>query len=233
LSLVGLVFGYDPSVCRYDEIHQVYQPASPAAVFGLLLPPVMYLILRQMGVSRFAAILGGCIINLDMLNLMESRLILTDSQLMLYSALSLYVALLFWERLNACLVLPASSGKRNRVSNGTFKMSKQEENAWCIGLGLICGAALSVKWTALATPALIGLESFAGFFVLQKPMPFRMMWKVLAVAFVEYAFYFWVHFALLPYSGDGDAFMPIEFQRTLVNNTAYDVRHCSRVFASS
>lgn len=32
----------------------------------------------------------------------------------------------------------------------------------------------------------------------------------------RYTFFFWVHFALLPLSGDGDAFMTPEFQRTLV-----------------
>lgn len=26
LTLVGWIFGYDPSVCQYDHIHQVYQP---------------------------------------------------------------------------------------------------------------------------------------------------------------------------------------------------------------
>jgi dolichyl-phosphate-mannose--protein O-mannosyl transferase len=34
--------------------------------------------------------------------------------------------------------------------------------------------------------------------------------------------WFAIHFSLLPNSGDGDAFMRVEFQRTLVNNTNYD-----------
>ena len=87
-----------------------------------------------------------------------------------------------------------------------------------------CDALCSVKWTALATPAIIGIESFAAIFFLQSPMTVRMMAKVLVTAFIEYATYFYIHFEMLPFSGDGDLFMPIEFQRTLINSTAYDVR---------
>ncbi len=105
----------------------------------------MYLILRQFRVSRWVALVGGFFINLDMMNVIESRLILTDSQLMFYSALALYVALKFWARLNALAATSATAtaaGTSKKRSQGGFRMSTKEENAWCIGLGLACGAAL-------------------------------------------------------------------------------------------
>jgi dolichyl-phosphate-mannose--protein O-mannosyl transferase len=42
------------------------------------------------------------------------------------------------------------------------------------------------------------------------------------VPVIIYVSCFWVHFALLPNSGDGDAFMTPAFQATLVDNAAYN-----------
>ena len=110
-------------------------------MFGCFLPPLVYALLRQFRVTRAGAIVGGCLVNFDMLNLMESRLILTDSQLMFYSALSLYVALRFWRRLNEFTpAAPAGPGRLRQLASAT--MSVAEENKWCLALGLACGAAL-------------------------------------------------------------------------------------------
>ena len=81
----------------------------------------------------------------------------------------------------------------------------------------------SVKWTALATPGMIAVESFAGLFILRRPMALRAMFKVLGIALSLYTLWFYIHFAMLPLSGDGDAFMPMDFQKTLINGTRYDV----------
>lgn len=98
-----------------------------------------------------------------------------------------------------------------------------ERNLWCLAVGFACSSAISIKWTGLATPGLIGVESFFGFFFLRKKAAyFTDLLKVLAVALTLYTFWFAVHFSLLPNSGDGDAFMRIEFQRTLFNNSNYD-----------
>ena len=39
---------------------------------------------------------------------------------------------------------------------------------------------------------------------------------IAVVVLVQYTLWFWIHFSLLPLSGGGDGFMPMEFQQTLV-----------------
>ena len=42
---------------------------------------------------------------------------------------------------------------------------------WLVAVGVSCGLAVSVKWTALATPAMVALESaLAVFGFLSKPV---------------------------------------------------------------
>lgn len=102
------------------------------------------------------------------------------------------------------------------------ELTLTERLLWSVGLGLVCGAAVSIKWTALATPGMIAVECFFGFFFLRESIPILDLLVTAFSAFVLYAWNFWVHFKLLPYHGDGDAFMSLEFQRKIVNNTHYD-----------
>jgi dolichyl-phosphate-mannose--protein O-mannosyl transferase len=101
-------------------------------------------------------------------------------------------------------------------------LSRFSNLLWCGALGLACGCAVSVKWTGLGTPGLIALECWLGIFFLAEPVAFLDMLVMLASAFVFYLGNYWVHFQLLPNTGDGDAFMRAEFQKTLVGNENYD-----------
>jgi dolichyl-phosphate-mannose--protein O-mannosyl transferase len=102
-------------------------------------------------------------------------------------------------------------------------LGEAERNLWAVALGVACSCAISIKWTGLATPGLIAVESFFGFFFLRsRPAYFADLLKVLTVAVSLYTLWFAVHFALLPNSGDGDAFMRTEFQATLKNSTHYN-----------
>jgi hypothetical protein len=61
------------------------------------------------------------------------------------------------------------------------------------------------------------------------PPPVRTVDLFIIAGLVVALYYWWffVHFSYLPLSGQyGDAFMPIEFQRTLINSTYYDVSVC-------
>lgn len=71
-----------------------------AAIFGSFLPLFVYCIILEMKGSVATAALGGILVLFDNLNLLESRLILIDSQLMFWSALALLVALKWWNHLN-------------------------------------------------------------------------------------------------------------------------------------
>jgi dolichyl-phosphate-mannose--protein O-mannosyl transferase len=79
------------------------------AFFGCLLAPFTFSIACKLGASAWPAFLAGCFVVFDLMNTIESRHILVDSQLMFYSALSLWLALKYWERCNnVCASLTAS-----------------------------------------------------------------------------------------------------------------------------
>lgn len=101
-------------------------------------------------------------------------------------------------------------------------MSARERILWCVLVGLVCANSASIKMTGLATPAIVALESFFGFFFLRRALPFMDLLLILVVAIVVYSFYFAVHFKLLFRSGDGDGFMSPQFQSTLVDSHNYN-----------
>jgi hypothetical protein len=119
----------------------------------------------------------------------------------------------------------------------SLMMGERERLMWVVLVGVSTSSALSVKWTTLATPGMIALESFFGFFFLRvssrrvgkrtsspppappyypfpfpsqrKPAPLYDLIRILVVAFSLYYLWFAVHFAMLPNTGDGDAFMRV------------------------
>lgn len=140
---------------------------------------------------------------------------------------------------------------------------------WVLAVAMSCANAVSIKFTGLATPGMIAVESFFALVshtsrashtshgvstshrmptlsvtahaalhlsrLFALPAPYlRLQWflrrsvpmldllAIAAVVIVAFIFYYFLHFGLLPNTGDGDAFMSVEFQRTLVNNTHYD-----------
>jgi dolichyl-phosphate-mannose--protein O-mannosyl transferase len=54
-------------------------------------------------------------------------------------------------------------------------------------------------------------------------VPFIDMLGVAVIVILMYALWFWVHFWYLPFTGEGDAFMSIEFQRNLLHGPHSDV----------
>jgi dolichyl-phosphate-mannose--protein O-mannosyl transferase len=80
---------------------------------------------------------------------------------------------------------------------------------------LFSAAAVSVKWTGLAFPLLIIL---CHFYFLRREKGFLFACKYVAVILLVYVALFAVHFAVLPNSGDGNAYMTPYFNKTLANN---------------
>lgn len=171
------------------------------ALAGTLIIPVFYILLRQLKASRRVATLGALLLLLDNALLVESRFILLDSMLVLFglSALTLYLA----------------ARRRSHAQRWIFLAS----SAFCAGL------AASTKWTGLAALGIIGI-----IWVLDNITTVRSHWRrliseaalLLLVPAAVYLSVFAIHFALLPKTGQGDAFMSSRFQSTLIGNPAYD-----------
>ena len=217
-----------------------------AAIFGCALVPLTYMILRQLGGSKWGAILGASFIIFDDLNLIESRLILVDAQLLFYCALALYTALRYWaecegwgpvgvisktvaalqvetkQRENEGDVYDVEEVAAIKLGPEGFKGGWKRRIFWAVAVGVTCGLAISVKWTALVTPGLIAIECAFGLFFLRKTIPNVDMLIMGVCVFFTYVFFFWAHFAILIKSGDGDAHMFPEFQATLIGNSHYN-----------
>ena len=169
-----------------------------SALFGASISPLSYLICRELGLSLPASLLPAVIQSIEHLAIIESRLVLMDAQLMAFIGLSLLLALRMWG---------APRGRRWRL---------------VIGTALVASAALSVKWTALVTPALIAIVSLTAYPFASAPL----LPSEIAVAGVTglslYVATFWLHFRFLPNSGLGDAFMSKNFQKTLIGGKYYE-----------
>lgn len=210
LYAVSRVFSSQRPACNFSRIGEPFKMPDDAAyipmrvssaVFGATVPATTFLIGRELGFGRWAAVAPAFAQAVDSLFVIESRLILMDSQLAAFCALCLLCALRLW-------------GTRKR----TRKRLKY------LVLTAVFGAhALSVKWTALATPALIALVSLLGSpFPRQGRLDVAEMVLAGVIAALVYIFYFYVHFALLTKTGTGDNFMTREFQRTLIGSAVFD-----------
>lgn len=109
----------------------------------------------------------------------ESRLILLDSQLMFYISLTLMLAFKLWKA-------PEGSIKKIGLT---------------IATGLAGSCAISVKWTAGVTPLIIAFTSFCA--IVFPEVPLSLLHCLLAggTAFLLYTLIHVIHFAVLNKSG--------------------------------
>lgn len=170
-----------------------------SAFFGALTTPTLFYISRTMGLALPAAILPAIAHATDNLSIVEARVVVMDAQLTFFMAFALLSALrLFGSR-------PDSAGRRR----------------WLAATSVCAAFAISVKWTTGVTPLLIALVSLTGKPFMRRPLKVAEMAVAGATAIFFYVLFYAIHFQMLPRAGEGDAFMPAEFQQTLLNNTHY------------
>lgn len=215
--------GYDGHQA-FEKIGEQYEGVSVYALrvvpatFGALLVPLSHSLARQLGASPLAALLAACLVLLDGAALVESRLLVTDS------------ALFFFECLQLLHCLRASAAP---------PLSRRFHCHLCL-CGLSIGAAVSIKWTALATMAAVGLESARCLLsalclaiesasarvhgnrarhlgaggriraVLLETVA-RLLWLLVLPAIV-YLLCFVIHLRYLPFTGAGDRFHDVNFR---------------------
>ena len=208
IALAAWIGGFEPGFAfenigdPYGDTAYLPMRAVPA-LFGALMVPVAYVLVRQLGGGRPAAYLASAVILLDGALLVESRFILIDSMLLFSGMLSLSLFL---------------------------AMRRKPLGSWrWLGLllltGVALGATVSVKWTGFGIFGLVGLAALVDL-VLGLPGWRRLIFRLAAYALflllvpgIIY-FYLWVlHFELLPKSGPGDAFMSPEFRLSLEGAT--------------
>jgi len=174
---------------------------------GALLPLVIFGVARQLKLSRAAATLAGILVALDNALLVQSRLILLDSFLLLFGFGAL------WCYLRSRSLLERAVHFRRQAF-------------FLVCAGLLGGAAMSIKWTGITFLALmIILEIVRLWSARRAPAGRYGLQAFSGLVIVPALFYlavFAMHFSLLTRAGAGDAFMSTRFQSTLTGNRYAD-----------
>ncbi|OUM70253.1 glycosyltransferase family 39 protein [Piromyces sp. E2] len=216
VALVSYLVGYDGHF-DFENIGDSYidnkvpyiRLRSGIALFGSLIPPVVFLIMKNMKFSLPTAILVGAMTVFDNGLVTQARLILLDNMLILFC----FCTVLFWVKF-----------WNERKNPFTPK--------WWINLaltGVFLGCTVGVKLVGLLIIALVGIATLVDLWGLldinRKPHALSMsrFWQhfyaralcLIVIPVTLYLSFFVIHFNILKYSGPGDGFMSPRFQRSL------------------
>ncbi|SJX66472.1 related to dolichyl-phosphate-mannose-protein mannosyltransferase [Sporisorium reilianum f. sp. reilianum] len=176
------------------------------ALLGVATVPLAYLTLRGLSLRASTATLGAFFVLFDNALITQSRLILLDSILVFFTALTVY----FW-------VAFCNEEKRAPFSVRWWALLSLT--------GLSLGAVASSKWVGLFTIATIGVSAIAQLWDhlgdVRQPVPTLVRHFcaraicLIGLPILVYLLTFAVHLGLLHRSGEGDPFMSSAFQHTL------------------
>ncbi|KAJ5768063.1 hypothetical protein N7533_000646 [Penicillium manginii] len=225
ITLAGWLAGFDGEFDFKDIGKDYLEPGVPyvamrllPAIMGVLTVSLMFLTLKATGCRTVTAVLGAGIVIFDNALTTQSRLILLDSPLIFFTALT---ALTF-----NCFT--------NQQEMGPSHAFKGPWWFWLVATGFSLGATLSVKWVGLFTMAWVGSLTALQLWVLlgdTRTVTPRLWFKhffarVFCLIVIPLGFYlamFAIHFTCLVNPGEGDGFMSSEFQSTLNSKGMQDV----------
>ena len=225
LTLAGWLAGFDGDFDFKDIGKDYLEPGVPyvamrmlPAVMGVLTIPTIFLTLKAAGCRTMTATLGAGMLIFENGLITQSRLILLDSPLIIFTAFTA----LAW----TCFT--------NQHEQGPSKAFDASWWFWLVATGLGLGATVSVKWVGLFTIAWVGSLTVVQLWVLlgdTKTVTPRLWFKhllarVFCLIIIPVTFYmalFAIHFVCLVNPGEGDGFMSSEFQATLNSKAMVDV----------
>ncbi|OCK89842.1 glycosyltransferase family 39 protein [Cenococcum geophilum 1.58] len=225
ITLAGWLAGFDGEFDFKDIGKDYLEPGVPyvamrllPAICGVMTIPTIFLTLKAAGCRTTTAALGAGLVIFDNALLTQSRLILLDSPLVIFTA----VTALAWTSFT------------NQHEQGSSKAFQPSWWFWLAATGVGLGATVSVKWVGLFTIAWVGSLTILQLWVLlgdAKHVTPRLWLKhffarVFCLIVIPVTFYmamFGVHFLCLVNPGDGDGFMSSEFQATLNSKGMQDV----------
>lgn len=229
LALSGLAhfLGFDARLPDYAAPGEALPSAAvafaaraPAAIFGALTVPVFYRVCRLLRLSVHASVVGAAFILFDCMHVIQSRIAMVDSVLVFFTCLALLCALALWNAKNVATL------KRRAVGFGDVV-------GVVIGLvatGVACGLAVSVRWTAFATPMLIAIVSLFGVPPFcYEPLHILEVAVLFAAMAISYFGSFALFFTQVGESGSGDAFMSPAFQACLFGSQHYQGPHLCKM----
>jgi len=229
-ALIAYLRGYKGDF-SFEEIGLSYKDGVPyvtmriySGICGILVIPIAYFIIKGLNFSRYAALLGALFVLFENALTTQSRLILLDSQLILFAAFTL----LSW-------VYFVANKEKPWTKTWWF---------WLASTGVGLGLTFSVKWVGLFIIATIGLATIKDlwdilgntdnsmFQVIKHFMARALCLIVIPISL--YCLFFKIHLSILSKQGGGYAFMSAEFQSDFEDSnpqpTYYDVAYNSKVY---
>ncbi|TKA76040.1 hypothetical protein B0A49_05961 [Cryomyces minteri] len=225
LTLAGWLAGFDGEFDFKDIGKDYLEPGVPyvamrllPAICGVLTIPTIYLTLKASGCRTTTAALGAGLLIFENGLLTQSRLILLDSPLIIFTAFTA----LAW----TCFT--------NQQEQGPSKAFQPAWWFWLVATGVGLGATASVKWVGLFTIAWVGSLTVLQLWVMlgdaKTVTPrlwlkhfFARMFCLIVIPIAFYMAMFAIHFTCLVNPGEGDGFMSSEFQSTLNSKGMGDV----------
>lgn len=220
VSFLGYLLGVNNEAINWASIGNILPDTAilirlVPMIAGAILPLIIYAILRKIGISRTASFVAGLLLAVENSLIVQSRFILFDELLIIAGFASIYFYLLFRG-------YRARLGTRDARSLITL-----------IATMIFAATAFNIKWTGLSFAGMIFLmEIYSAFshyswtgikklalFVSKKVLPFTAVFggTILLFSVLVYT----VHFAALPYSGNGDDFMSDSFVKSLNGSRSF------------
>ncbi|PGH09533.1 dolichyl-phosphate-mannose-protein mannosyltransferase [Blastomyces parvus] len=225
IALVGYLAGFRGEF-DFKEIGKDYlEPRVPyvamrmlPAILGIMSIPTMFLTLKAYGCRTSTASMGALLVTFENGLVTQSRFILLDSPLVIFTALTVL----------------AFTNFTNQHEQGPSRAFGSSWWFWLTLTGIFLGATVSVKWVGLFTIAWVGSLTIIQLWVLlgdTRTVTIRVWFKHLfartfCLIVIPVGFYmamFAIHFLCLSNPGDGDGFMSSEFQATLNSKAMQDV----------
>lgn len=212
VTLSAWLGGWDASFSFYDIGADYLKPAVPyvmmrgfSAVAGALVVPIAYMTLRGLDVDTLTAVAMSTALIAENGLVTQSRLILLDAYLVLFTSL----VPLFWVLFRR---------QRDRPFGEAWWVA-------LLGLGVSMALAASCKWVGLFAVAAIGLYTIVDLWRLlgNVHVPLASLGRhllarslaLIALPVAVYAATFWIHFSLLTRYNQTASGLSLEFQQTL------------------
>ncbi|KAJ3347750.1 Protein O-mannosyltransferase 2 [Entophlyctis luteolus] len=218
LGASGLFVGYDgsfkfESAEKYPATLNYTGMRAFCSIVGAMMVPLGFFTGLQLKMSVVASFFLALMVMLDVALLLISRMILLDSLLLFFTSLSCYCFVVF----------------RNYQRTEPLSI---RWHIWMALTGISIGCTLSVKWVGLFAIALVGLCTIEDLWVMlgDLKLPLRKYayhWLVriallIVLPISVYVLTFYIHFAILYKSGEGDAQMSSLFQANLEGNNFHE-----------
>uniref|UniRef100_A0A0K2V1T9 Protein O-mannosyltransferase 1 n=1 Tax=Lepeophtheirus salmonis TaxID=72036 RepID=A0A0K2V1T9_LEPSM len=205
----ALTSGYEGNF-TFDKIGTPYPSDFPLMSFrmvpalcGSTLSPLVYLILCQMGLSHWSGFLAGFMVLFDTALLTQSRYILLESIMMMFSLISVLSALKF--RTNKALSLPWFFWFFSTVIGMSLSFCVKYLGIYCIFLCV--WIMFRGFWSRIADQSISNLR-----------LVFEALFQLIVVNLIPMFIYlglFYVHLSILTKAGSHDNLMTSAFQASL------------------